>query len=318
MRWIDGHLDFAYIEVHGRNMYEECVLPEEACISYPDLIKSPIRTFLGTICTYPKNGPCGYSNSKQVDAAFRAGVEQLQIYERFVREGKLIIQHEGCNISEHLSTLLLMEGADPIRNADDVLWWRDRGLRAVGLTWSIGTRYAGGNAIGGPVTEKGIELIEALDEARIVHDASHLSDEAFDDVMKHAKGTVIASHSNSRKVLRSNSQRHLRDDQAKEIFRRGGVIGLNLYSQFLSKDNMKSTIHDCVDHVMHFCELAGNKRQVALGSDFDGGFSPRHLPTSLKHPVQLPLLAQALLNAGFNNEDVKSFAHGAWKDVFSI
>jgi membrane dipeptidase len=214
-----------------------------------------------------------------------------------------------------------MEGSDPIRNAADVAWWRDQGLRLAGLTWAIGTRYAGGNATGGPVTDQGIDIISAFDEAGIVHDASHLSDEAFEGLIQYSKGNIVASHSNSRVVLRSDSQRHLRDAQAMEIFARGGVIGLNLCNQFLSKtfskEDTNATIDDCVEHVLHFCALAGNNRQVALGSDFDGGFSTKYLPTNLKHPNQLHALANSLQKAGFDEEDLESFAFGAWQKVFS-
>jgi len=320
MYWIDGHLDLAYLEVHGRDLYKKCTNEEDACISLPDLLESNVRTIFGTICTYPKSGPCGYEKSHNIEAAHQAGVEQLEIYLKLQKEGYLKVEHAGCRTDDNLSVLLLMEGADPIRSAEDVVWWRNQGLRCVGLTWAIGTRYAGGNATGGPLTDEGIELIHALDEVGIVHDASHLSDASFEGLCTHAKGTIIASHSNSRSVLQSSSERHLQDEQAKAIFSRGGVIGLNLCNQFLSKDfsetNIHATIDDCVEHVLHFCELAGNNRQVALGSDFDGGFSTRYLPTALKHPKELGHLATALRHAGFTDEDVDSFAIGAWQRVF--
>ncbi|MFT4593040.1 MAG: membrane dipeptidase [Phycisphaerales bacterium] len=321
MKWIDGHLDLAYLEVHGRNLYEECCAAEEKCISLPDIEQSHVATIFGTICTYPKEGPCGYVDSTDVDAAFQAGVEQLEIYKRLEREGNIRIQHSGCTLDETLSTLILMEGSDPIRNAGDVVWWRSQGLRLAGLTWAIGTRYAGGNATGGPLTDEGIDVVSAFDESGIVHDASHLSDESFEGLVQHAKGVIVASHSNSRTVLGNDSERHLLDEQAKAIFESGGVIGLNLCNQFLSKTFSKTqttaTIADCVEHVLHFCNLAGNKRQVALGSDFDGGFPTEFLPTNLKHPNHLHHLAEGLKQAGFEEEDLESFAFGAWQKVFA-
>ena len=321
MKWIDGHLDLAYIALHGKNIYEVCTADSENCISLPDVEGSNVRTIFGTICTFPKDGPCGYGDCMDRDAAFQAGVEQLQIYQQLEQEKRIVIQHDGCDTDEVLTVLLLMEGADPIRNAEDVAWWRSQGLRIAGLTWAIGTRYAGGNATGGPITNEGIELISALDESGIVHDASHLSDEAFENLINHTNEKIVASHSNSRAVLKNNSERHLRDDQAKEIFSRGGVIGLNLCNQFLSKnfskDCTEATIDDCVEHVLHFCDLAENRRQVALGSDFDGGFSTKYLPTNLKHPNDLCNLADALQKAGFDEEDLASFRYGAWKSIFN-
>ena len=69
--------------------------------------------------------------------------------------------------------------------------------------------------------------------------------------------------------------------------------------------------------MLHFCELAGNRRQVALGSDFDGGFGPRDLPVDLDHPRKLGALAEALASAGFGKEDLTDFAHRNWMRVLS-
>jgi len=319
VQWIDGHIDLAFLTQKGRNVLDPCEDPQVACISIPDLEKSSINTFFGTIYTSPDDPFAGYGSSDDREAAFEVGSRQLNQYIDLEKRGCITMQHSGCTVSAALSMLLLMEGADPIRHPEDVLWWKDQGLRIVGLTWATGTRYAGGNNSGGPLTIEGKELVAALDQAGIVHDVSHLSDTALDDLFACATGQMIASHSNSRTVLCSDSQRHLRDDQAIELLQRGGVIGLNLCNQFLSRDfmtnNHRASIHDCVLHVLHFCDLAGNRRQVALGSDFDGGFTPQFLPDGLKHPNQLHHLVEALVTVGFDDDDIASFTHGAWMKV---
>lgn len=321
MKWIDGHIDLAYVALQGRNILNRCIDAEKACISIPDLAQSPIATFFGTIYSSPENGVCGYGNSSNRDVAFEVGIEQLELYKDLERKNLIKIQRTGCVCSDELSMLLLMEGADPIRSPEDVQWWAEQGLRVVGLTWSSGTRYAGGNDCNHGLTEEGKELVHALDEAGIAHDVSHLSDKSFEDLFSIATGTIVATHSNSRAVLQSDSQRHLKDEQAKEIFCRGGVIGLNLCTQFLSKtfdkQNTDATLQDCVEHVMHYCELAGNRTQVALGSDFDGGFSTTYLPINLKHPDQVTNLSNALCSAGFSEQNLLSFANGAWSKAFS-
>ncbi|MDP7004889.1 MAG: membrane dipeptidase [Phycisphaerales bacterium] len=321
MKWIDGHIDLAYVALQGRNILKKCSKGSNQCISIPDLEQSPIQTFCGTIYSSPRDGVCGYGSIDNLEKASSVGIKQLEIYNKLEQQGHISIQRTGCTLDDYLSVLLLMEGADPITKPSDVTWWKSQGLRAVGLTWSAGTRYAGGNSSGGPITYSGIELISALDQEKIVHDASHLSDAAFDGLINNATGKIIASHSNSRAVLNSKSERHLNDDQANEIFKRGGVIGLNLCTQFLSptfdKDNYTASIDDCVSHIMHYCEIAGNKTQVALGSDFDGGFSTKYLPDNLKHPNQMCNLTDALKKAGFTNEELDSFAHGAWMKIFS-
>ncbi len=319
--WVDGHIDLASMAIRGRDVLSKCSHPQEACISIPDLLDSPIRTFFGTIYTTFTNGEFGFDSSDDREGAYQAGLEQLAVYDQLVNDHHLNKQSHGLSVGSELSMLLVMEGADPIRNVDEVSWWRAQGLRAVGLTWSDGTRYAGGNRSFGPITAEGIELVSALDASGIVHDVSHLSDEGVEQLFDLAKGPIIASHSNSRLLLNTDSQRNLRDDHAKELLDRGGVIGLNLCTQFLAepfdRETHTATIEDCVTHVLHFCALAGNNNQVALGSDFDGGFSPKYLPIGVKHPTALNELANALQEAGFSKEELHSFAHGAWERVFN-
>jgi membrane dipeptidase len=311
--WIDGHLDLAYLEVAGRDLLQPCDDPALACISLPDLARSPVRMAFGTIFTEPGcEGPWCYGDA--AEAAF-AGHRQLEIYERLESVGAVTILRDGAEIpppERPLGLILLMEGADPIRGPEDVSWWRMRGLRLVGLTWSSGTRYAGGNASGEGMTAEGRDLVSALDASGIMHDASHLSDAAFDDLLACTDTRIVATHSNSRTVLRVDDQRNLRDDHAKEIIRRGGVIGLNLYAGFLSTDHEVS-IDDCLRHIMHFCDLAGNARHVALGSDFDGGFTPEYLPRELNHPRKLTDLLHALASAGFDERDLAGFTHANWQ-----
>lgn len=319
--WIDGHIDLASIAVRGRDILTQSENAQEACITIPDLLDSPIRTFFGTIYTTFTNGSFGFDSSNDREGAHRAGLEQLAVYDKLVEDGHLTKQMHGLKVDDDLSMLLVLEGADPIRNPDEVKWWRDQGLRAVGLTWSDGTRYAGGNRSLGPITDEGKELVSALDEAGIVHDVSHLADEGVEQLFDIAKGPIIASHSNSRLLLNSDSQRNLSDDLATELLSRGGVIGLNLCTQFLAepfdRETHTATIEDCVTHVLHFCALAGNNNQVALGSDFDGGFTPKYLPIGIKHPSALNALTSALKSAGFTEDELHSFAHGAWERVFN-
>lgn len=317
--WIDGHLDLACIAIEGRDIFAPCADPMEGCISLPDLADSPIRVIFATIFTAPAEHDDTCKRYEYVDpgTAHAAGRLQLDLYDQLQAEGRLTLQHDGIRLPEDdepPGVLLLMEGADPILGPDDVAWWRSRGLRIVGLTWSTGTRYAGGNACTSGLTEAGRELVAALDEAGIVHDASHCSDAALDDLLDCASGTIIASHSNSRSILGNDNvywQRFLSDDHAKEILQRGGVIGLVLFSKHLVKEG-RAAIQDCVRHVEHYCELAGNRHQVALGSDYDGGFTPAQLPVDLEHPRDLGRLLEALSAAGFDEDELAGFAHGNW------
>jgi len=319
VQWIDGHLDLAYLQLLGRDLTAPCPDPDDGCVSLPELRDARVELVFATIFTEPASDEShprsAYGGIDDLDGAEAAGRRQLEVYRQLEAQGELRFVRSRADLDTPGGAgpgiVLLMEGADPIRDPDQVPRWFDDGLRMVGLTWAMGTRYAGGNHRLGPLTGLGIDLVGAMDDCGIVHDASHLSDEAFDGLMQVARGPIVATHSNCR-ALAGDSQRHLRDDQVRAIAARDGVIGLNLFSKFLVPSG-RATIDDCVAHVQRVAELMGHRRGVALGSDMDGGFGPNRLPEHLDHPGKLDALTDALAGAGWSDDDVEGFAHGNWR-----
>ncbi|MEY4182852.1 MAG: hypothetical protein RLZZ217_1478 [Planctomycetota bacterium] len=316
-RWCDGHLDLAYLALHGHDLGAEVEDPSARCVSLPALARGRVTTVLGTIFT--ERGPEGSGKAWGYDAddpasAFAAGVRQLEWYETMERAGRLRIVRTAADLDAPapLRVVLLMEGADPIRTPEDVAWWHARGVRVVGLTWALGSRHAGGNAAHGGLTALGRETVAALDAHAILHDASHLADAALDDLLACSTRTVVASHSNCR-ALADERQRHLRDDQIAAIAARGGVIGLNLYGSFLAHGR-EATLDDAVAHVGHAASIAGRDR-CCLGSDLDGGFTPMQVPAGIRAPDELDALTHRLADAGWTHGERESFAWGAWDRV---
>jgi len=313
-RWCDGHLDLAYLALHGHDLLAEVADPAARCISLPALARGRVRTVLGTIFTERgaegAGTPWGY-DADDPQSAFEAGVRQLEWYESMERTGHLRIVRTAADLDAEapLRVVLLMEGADPIRSAEDVAWWHARGIRVVGLTWALGSRHAGGNAAHGGLTTLGRDTVAALDAHRVLHDASHLADAALDDLLACSPRTIVASHSNCR-ALTDERQRHLRDDQIAGIAARGGVIGLNLYGSFLAHGR-EATLADALAHVARVASIAGRGR-CCLGSDLDGGFTPMQVPAGVRAPDQFDALDAGLAGAGWTDAERESFAWAAW------
>ncbi len=324
-RWVDGHLDLAYLAVCGHDIRREADDPSARCISLPALREAGVLLVLATIYTSPRpDEPAGYAGPDDRDGAERAGLEQLAIYERLEAEGEVAIVRSAADLQAPgplPKLVLLMEGADPIRSPQHVRQWRERGVRLVGLAWALGTRYAAGNADSqfpaeaSGLSAEGRELVAALDEVGIVHDVSHLSDRAFDDLFAVARGHIVASHSNCR-ALAGDSQRHLTDAQVRAVAERGGIIGLNLYRRFLTPTGA-ATARDCAAHVNHIVHLLGRHDAVGLGSDMDGGFGPEMLPADLNHPARLDALAEALADTGWSPRQIAGFQAGNWLRVLN-
>ena len=313
--WLDAHLDMAWAAVQGRDLTTPCPDRSEAALSLPDLAEGDVHYAFATIFTDP---PSPQMIATHTDEEIRnwcheAGLEQLAVYENLERDGHIRIVRSTSDLDVNcdcLSIVLLMEGADPIRRPDEVSWWFERGLRVVGLTWAMGSRYAGGNAQSHPLTDEGRALITALDEYKIVHDLSHLADPAVDELLSISHGPVIASHSNARHFIPGN-ERHIQDAHIKEISNRNGVIGLNLFSQFLTP-NRRARVADCVDHISHICSVMGHHQGCGLGSDLDGGFAPTQMPEGLDHPSKYGALSQALRQRGWSASDIRGFEHANW------
>jgi membrane dipeptidase len=317
MPWFDGHLDLGMIHMAGRDVRRAIDDPAAACISLPALRDAGVDLIFGTIFTEPgaePDDPCGYPSSDDVVAAESAGMQQLKLYQQWEADGELALVRTVADLDGGATVprvVLLMEGADPIRNPDAVKWWFDQGLRIVGLSWATGTRYAGGNRTHDGLSAIGEELVAALDQVGMIHDASHLSDPALDQLLARANGPVIASHSNCRALVPESGQRLLRDDQIKSIHVHGGVIGLNLFTKFLAHDR-RATITDCINHIEHICHITNTEQCIALGSDMDGGFAPGDLPCDLDAPGRLENLSTALHERGWPANEVEGLQWRNW------
>ncbi len=169
------------------------------------------------------------------------------------------------------------------------------GFRVTTLGWNEKNELCGSHKTGGGLTELGKDYVFEAQRLGMLIDVSHISDEAFWDIMEIAQGPVIATHSNSRAVY--NNSRNLTDEMFKAICQTGGVAGLNLYADFLGEN---ATLDTACDHILHWLELGGEKH-IALGGDLDGC---DHLPADFNGVQDYPKLAERLLVRGVSDQIV--------------
>ena len=169
-----------------------------------------------------------------------------------------------------------MEGADPIVAPEQArLWWGD-GLRMIGLAHDGPSAYAFGTGSAGPLTDKGRALLQEMDQLGVMLDVSHLTDESFHEALNRFQGPVLASHSNCRALVPGDRQ--LDDTMIRLMIERDGVIGAVMDAWMLQPDwvrgettNEHLTLEAVADQIDHVCQLAGNSRHAAIGTDLDGG-----------------------------------------------
>ena len=215
-----------------------------------------------------------------------------------------------------LGFVLSMEGADPIRDPAQLEAWRAAGLRLLGPTHYGPGRYAGGTGTELGLTSLGKPLLREMGRLGMLLDLTHLSDEAFWEAVAIYDGLVLASHNNCRAL--APHQRQFSDEQLKLIIERDGVIGAAfdiwmLQPGFVRGSSNESVfIADVVDHIDHVCQLAGNSRHAAIGSDLDGGFGREQSPCDLDTIADLQRLPDLLAARGYAEADIKNIMYGNW------
>lgn len=146
----------------------------------------------------------------------------------------------------------------------------DMGIRFITLTWnfpnSIGYPNAGYKYKDYGLTDKGKEIVNEMENLKIIPDCSHLSDRGFYDLVDICKKPFIATHSNAREI--TNHSRNLTDDMIVKLANKGGVMGLNFCAPFLGNERIP-TIQSMIAHIKHIKNIGGID-VLALGTDFDG------------------------------------------------
>lgn len=344
MHWFDAHLDLAYLAENGRDMHASLAdcrgRYQPAAVTLSSLNEANVTKCLGTVFTEAIDPTKSDSESgaftypfEDADAAYRAGMRQLLLYRTWFDAGLISrMPKRGESAADSDAPLqlgVLIECADPITNPDELEQWADLGVIAIGMAWWHQSRYAGGNGTdhtqpGNGLTDLGRALAKRMDELNIVHDLSHLSQRATDELLSLTDRPVIATHSNSRALMgdpdSKDNQRHLADETIIEIARRGGVIGLNLLGDFITpnmnkgkKKGERALISDCICHIEHVCQLTNSRNHIGLGSDMDGGFGADGLPESINTPSDLTVLADALSVQGWADTEIAGFAHANWE-----
>lgn len=228
----------------------------------------------------------------------------------------------------------------------------DRGVRYITLTHSKNNQICDSsyeepdNRRWNGLSPFGKDVVAEMNRLGIMVDISHVSDDAFYQVMELSQAPAIATHSSCRHFT-PGFERNMDDDMIRALAENGGVIAINFGSGFLTKEareyGKKSWDHlsqyaeenglkrgdealetyveqyrkdnpfpfadlsDVVDHIDHVVKLVGIDH-VGIGSDYDGvGDS---LPVGLKDASTFPNLVTALIEKGYSDEDIEKILSG--------
>lgn len=341
---VDAHQDLAYNAIrYNRDLRlplatlreRERKAPAEGVptVSIPSLLEGRIGLLFSTLFSMPaqrnlfmpENQRLVYENA---DQAYEVALAQVDYYRRLADEdeqirlvrnlrelGEVVASHENGG-DRLLGLVLLMEGADPVRDPAELEEWYERGVRLIGPAWDD-TRYAGGAwREGGGFTREGFALMEGMADLGFILDITHLSDKAAFEALDRYEGPIVATHSNARALV--PGMRHISDELIQALAERDGVVGVVIMNRFLKAGLTRSdpkeavTIADMVAHIDHVCQLLGDASHVGIGSDLDGGFGRDDIPAEMDSAADLNKLIPALTERGYSDEDVAAIMGGNW------
>ena len=291
--------------------------------------------------------------------AFDVAEEQIDMIQDLVAASpdKFALANSVADVRENteaglISLPLGMENGAPIEGRiENVAYFHERGIRYITLTHSLSNHISDSsydeNRQWNGLSEFGVEVVKEMNRVGIMVDVSHISDDAFYDVIGVTAAPVIASHSSARHFT-PGFERNMSDEMIEELAANGGVIMINYGSSFISAEARQyadargdamdewlaanpeldprtarrqfaeeyaaenggfpyASRDDVLDHIDHVVKLVGVDH-VGIGSDYDGvGDS---LPEGLKDVSSYPELVLGLLERGYSEADITKILSG--------
>lgn len=301
-------------------------------VSLPEMRRGQVGLCVATlIARYVKPGnPLPGWHSPEIAWAQTQG--QLAWYRAMEEAGEMTAIVDRRSLDRHVALwqntppdhapigyVLSLEGADSILSPKLLERAYLQGLRAVGPAHYGPGTYAFGTHSSGGIGQRGRELLAEMERLGIILDATHLCDVSFWEALDHFHGPVWASHSNCRTLV--PEERQFSDEQIKALISRGAVIGAALDAWMMvpgwirgktTPEEAGVTLEHMIDHIDHVCQLAGNARHAAIGTDLDGGFGREQSPLDLNSIADLGRVPDMLRRRGYSDADIESITHENW------
>jgi len=253
-----------------------------------------------------------------------------------------------------------MENGSPVDGKlENVAFFKQRGISYITLAHSLSNQLSDSSydehRQWHGLSPFGKLVVAEMNRIGIMVDVSHISDEAFYQVLEISKVPVIASHSSARHFT-TGFERNMSDEMIKALAAKGGVIQINFGSSFLTQeardwyDEMDdareaflqksgldehgdearafekswreahpfpyASLDDLAAQFQYVIGLVG-AQHVGIGSDFDGvGDS---LPVGMKDVSDYPKLVEKFLELGYSRDDIQGILGGnlmrVWRAV---
>ena len=235
--------------------------------------------------------------------------KELELNADLIAKAGTTAEIEANRACGKMSAILTLEGPAGINfDAGRLEELYNRGFRISTLGWNEKNILTGSHRTGGGLTDAGREYVRECQCLGILVDVSHISDEAFWDIMKITQAPIVASHSNLRSVC--NHSRNLTDDMYRAIVETGGTAGINLCAPFIKETG--ADFDATCDHIFRMLELDPTGAHVSLGGDLDGC---DELPAGFDGIQSYNALADRLSERGLDEETIRNIY---WNNTMGV
>ena len=238
---LDSHLDTPMsFGRPGWNMMADHTYAEDLSqVDYPRMVRGGLDG--GFFAIYTAQGPRtpeGYAAAR--DAALKRAIEIREMVARNSGYFELATKaDDAARIVTARKRVVYqsMENAYPIGKDFSLLkTFRDLGVKMIGPVHFSNNDFAdSATDPKGPewhgLSQLGKDFVAEANRLGIVIDASHASDQAFDQVLALSTAPIILSHSGAKAVF--NHPRNIDDERIKKLAAAGGVIQINSYSDYM-------------------------------------------------------------------------------------
>ena len=235
--------------------------------------------------------------------------KELALNSDIIAKAGSVAEIEANLSAGKMSAILTLEGPAGINfDAGRLEELYNRGFRISTLGWNEKNILTGSHKTGGGLTDAGREYVRECQRLGILVDVSHISDEAFWDIMEITEAPIVASHSNLRSVC--GHSRNLTEDMYRAIVQTGGTAGINLCAPFI-KDEGADFDATC-DHIIRMLEIDPTGEHVSLGGDLDGC---DELPEGFVGIQSYNALADRLLERGLEEKTIRNIY---WNNTMGV
>lgn len=299
---LDSHCDTPSEILRLRDLSKD---NENGHVDFPKLKKGGVDgAFFALYVPADKSEECAYAHAYMQLEAVRA---TLAANPHVAASATSPAEAYANKSSGLFSVFMGLENGTPIGHSIERLHeFYDAGVRYVTLCHSrdnqICDSCASANGRWSGLSPFGKDLVGHMNDIGMLVDVSHISDNAFYDVIELSAKPVVATHSCCRAL--AGHPRNMTDDMIRKLAENGGVIQINFYPVFLDDTCARASFRRIADHIDHAVEIAGVDH-VGIGSDFDG---IEITPEGMDDISYMPVLLAELSARGYSESDMAKIA----------